>query len=108
MDDIRKIAKKRLPHMVWEYLDSATGNELNRRIDRESFDSYQMVPQILQGNLEFDLSIDFLGEKYNLPYGVSPVGMSGYIHPNAEMILQNTASMFAFPSVWSTLGTIKP
>lgn len=108
ISDLRIKAKKRLPKFAFEYLDSATGTEQGYQRNRDGWDSITFMPQILQGAFEFDLSTEFLGQQFDLPFGIAPVGMSGMIWPGAEKILAATAARHKIPYSLSTVAAADP
>ena len=97
-------ARRRLPHFVWEFLDSGTGSDATRDRNRRDLDGVHLLPSIFHGELEFDVSKSFLGQTYDLPVGIAPVGMSGLIWPNAEMILARAAAELNIPYALSTVA----
>lgn len=108
ISDLNARAKRRIPHFVWEYLDSATGDENTLRRNRKALDSVLFAPSILHGEFEPDLSTTFLGQEFSLPFGIAPVGMSGLIWPDAEKLLAQTAASFGLPYTLSTVATQTP
>ena len=106
--DLRAAAKRRIPHFVWEYLDSATGNEATKARNRVKLDEVLMMPSILHGEMAADLSCDFLGQTLPLPFGIAPVGMSGLIWPDAERLLARAAADMGIPYTLSTVATRTP
>ena len=103
--DLRRAAKRRIPHFAWEYLDSAEGREM--AMDRNNADLQRVVmtPQFLKGPLDPNLSTTLFGVDYAMPVGMSPVGMSGLMWPGADEILARTAAELNIPWVASTVGT---
>lgn len=108
ISDLRRAAKRRIPHFVWEYLDSATGNEATKARNRTKLDEVLMMPSILHGEMTPDLSVDLLGQHLPLPFGIAPVGMSGLIWPDAERILAANAAKLGIPYTLSTVATRTP
>ena len=102
LSDLRKGAKKRIPSFVWEYLDSGTGDERAKSRNRTRLDQIGLLPSILHGEFEPDLSTTFLGQKLPLPFGISPIGMSGLIWPNAEKLLAQAGASLGIPYTLST------
>lgn len=92
VSDLAARAKKRLPRFVWDFLDSATGTEAAKHRNRRALDTVLFRPQVLFGELDFDLSCRFLGRDYALPVGMAPIGMSGMIWPGAEKMLAKVAT----------------
>lgn len=108
ISDLRTRAKKRIPKFAFEYLDSATGNELGYQRNRDAWDSITFMPEILAGELEFDLHTEFMGQQFSLPFGIAPIGMSGMIWPGAENILARAASRHGIPYSISTVAAATP
>ena len=95
VSDLRTRAKKRIPKFVWEYLDSATGEERTKARNRQKLDEILFEPSILHGELSPDVTTSFLGQTYDVPVGIAPVGMSGLIWPGAEQTLAQAAVYLA-------------
>lgn len=108
ISDLRRKAQKRIPHFVWEYLDSATGTEASKARNRARLNEVLMMPSILHGEMEADLSCNFLDQRLPLPFGIAPVGMSGLIWPDAERILARSAAELGIPYTLSTVATRTP
>ncbi|MEM7321205.1 MAG: alpha-hydroxy acid oxidase, partial [Pseudomonadota bacterium] len=79
-----------------------------KRRNRAKLDEIGFMPSILHGPIEFDLSTDFLGQTYPLPFGIAPVGMSGLIWPGAERMLAQAAGEAEIPFALSTVASQSP
>ncbi|WP_177220414.1 alpha-hydroxy acid oxidase [Poseidonocella sedimentorum] len=108
LEDLRAKARRRIPHFVWEYLDSATGQERTRARNRQHLDDVRFMPSILHGETVPDLSTTLLGQRFALPFGIAPVGMSGLIWPDAERLLAKAATEARIPYALSTVATRRP
>lgn len=108
ISDLRARARRRVPHFVFEYLDSATGIEDQHRRNMEALRRVRFWPSILQGPFEPDLSTRFLGRDYPLPFGCAPVGMSGIMWPGAEKIIAAACTKAGIPYTMSTVATVVP
>lgn len=108
VSDLRRRARMRIPHFVWEYLDSATGSEATLKRNRAQLDEVLFSPSILHGEFDADLSTSFLGQSYDLPVGIAPVGMSGLIWPGAERMLARAGAALNIPYSMSTVATQTP
>ena len=95
--DLKARAKSRIPKFVWEYLDSGTGEEHTKARNRSALDALRMMPSVLHGEFEPDLSVEFLGNSFPLPFGIAPVGMSGLMWPQAEKSLATAADRHGIP-----------
>ncbi|MGJ8622512.1 MAG: alpha-hydroxy acid oxidase [Yoonia sp.] len=108
ISDLKTRARKRIPHFVWEYLDSATGVEATQARNRAMLDQVLLNPSILHGEFAPELSTTLLGQSHPLPIGIAPVGMSGLIWPGAEQMLARTAAREGIPYTLSTVASQVP
>ncbi|MEL7212389.1 MAG: alpha-hydroxy acid oxidase [Pseudomonadota bacterium] len=108
LSDVKARAKRRIPHFVWEYLDSATGNERTLERNRTALDRVLFEPAVLRGPVTPDLSRRLMGRDYAVPFGISPVGMSGLIWPDAERLLARYAASVGMPYGMSTVASQTP
>lgn len=106
--DLKAKAKRRLPHFVWEYLDSGTGVEAARARNRAALDRIGFAPSILHGPQEPNLTCRLFGQEFALPFGIAPVGMSGLIWPDAEGHLARSAAREGLPFCLSTVASQNP
>ncbi len=108
ISDLKAKARKRIPHFVWEYLDSATGLEATLHRNQAKMRDVLFKTSILHGEFTPDLTTQFLGRDYPLPFGIAPVGMSGLIWPGAEKSLAKAAVSLGIPYTISTVSTQLP
>lgn len=108
IDDLRRKAKRRIPHFAWEYLDSGTGDEHCLARNRQAFADVTLTPQFMQGAFEPQISTRLFGIDYSAPFGVAPVGLTGLMWPRAEQILAKSAARFRIPYSLSTVATEAP
>lgn len=108
LSDLKARARARIPHFVWEYLDSATGAETITGRNRAALDAVLFRPAALRGEIKADLSCSLMGRDYPVPFGIAPLGMSGLIWPEAERLLARHAAKAGIPYTLSTVATRTP
>ena len=108
IEDLAKKAKKRMPHVAWEYLNTGTGRERLLDNNLKAFDKITLTPQFLKGDLTPNTETKFLGKKYDAPFGIAPIGLAGLMWPEVEIILAKTAKKFNIPFSLSTVATETP
>lgn len=108
ISDLKARARRRVPRYIWEYLDSAEGNEGARDRAEAALDAVTLMPDILRGPVAAELRTDLLGRSYAAPFGIAPVGMSGAFWPDAEAILARTAVAAEIPYCLSTVSATTP
>lgn len=106
--DLAARARRRVPRFVWDYLDSATGTEATARRNRAALDRILFRPSILHGEITQDLSVEILGQRFERPFGIAPVGMSGLIWPDAEATLARLGRDAGLPYTLSTVASRAP
>ena len=71
--DFRRLAKKRLPSPVFNYIDGAADDEVTYRRNTSSFNDVDLIPNVLAGVDKVDLSTTIFGKKLDLPFYLAPV-----------------------------------
>lgn len=108
IEDLCRLAKRRMPHFAWEYLDSGTGFETAVQRNRDCLDQVLFKPRGLQGTIRPELSTSLFGRTYDLPFGMAPVGMTGLMWPGAELMLARSAKRTNIPYCLSTVACETP
>jgi (S)-mandelate dehydrogenase len=85
--DLRELARRRLPRVVFDYLDGGAEDEATIGWNREAFGRWALVPRILPGAAPPDLSVELFGERLALPLIVGPTGLNGIFWPRADVLL---------------------
>ena len=106
--DLRDRARKRLPHIAWEYLESGTGDETAVPRNLASMAEVTLVPRFMKGELSLDVATTLFGRSYGAPFGVAPVGVCGLMWPRAERYLASAASRYSIPYCLSTVAAETP
>ena len=98
--DFRRLARRRLPGPIFDYIDGAAEDEVTHRRNTKSFESCDLVPNVLRGVENVDLSVTVMGQKLALPVYCSPppCNVSSTIRVNApsQLRLRNTAQCSAY------------
>lgn len=108
IQDLVKRAKKRIPHVSYEYLSAGTGNEdlLDRNIS--AFQQITFLPRFCLGEITANTETTLFGKKYKAPIGVAPVGLTGLMWPRVEHYLAATCNRWKIPYTLSTVATETP
>ena len=108
IDDLAWKAKKRIPHVAWEYLATGTGREELIQRNLDAMQKITLNPQFCKGEMFPKIETELFGQTYNAPFGVAPVGLTGLMWPRAEVILAKTANKYQIPFSLSTVATETP
>lgn len=103
--DARRIARKRLPWMVFDYIDGAAGQETGAARNRAAFDALEFRPRILRDVSDRSLSVDLFGKPTKAPFGISPMGMCNLSGPGADLMLARLAARESVPLGVSTVAS---
>ena len=102
--DYRALAKARLPHFLFEYLDGGSYDEVTLRRNVEDLQSVTLKQRVLRDVSNIDLSTELLGKKWSMPVGLGPVGLSGLYARRGEVQAAKAAAAARVPFTLSTLS----
>ena len=103
--DFRKLAKQRLPSPIFHYIDGGADDEVTLRRNTESFESCDLIPDVLTGVDTLDLSTEVLGQKLRFPLLMSPTAMQRLFHHEGERAIARVADRMGTMYGLSTIGT---
>ena len=104
--DFRKLAKKRLPAPIFHYIDGAADDEVTYRRNTEAFDTCDLVPNVLAGVENVDMSVTVMGQKLDMPIYCAPTALQRLFHYQGERAVANAATKFGTMFGVSSLGTV--
>ncbi|MBE9607017.1 alpha-hydroxy-acid oxidizing protein [Acetobacteraceae bacterium H6797] len=103
--DFRRMARRKLPAPIFNYIDGAADDEVTHRRNSAAFDSCDLVPKVLQGVGEVDLSTTVMGQKLALPFYCSPTALQKLFHRDGELAVARAANRYGTMFGVSSLGT---
>ncbi len=83
--------------LLSRYLESGTEKENALNFNKSQFEAIQFVPKFCLGEKIADLKTTFLNQEFSSPIGITPVGLTGLIWPNAEKYLLKVADKNGIP-----------
>ena len=89
--DLRERASRRLPRVVFDYLDGGAEDEVTLAENRAAFRRYAFVPRVLPGSAVCDLSVTLFGDVVRVPWIVGPTGLAGLMWHEADLALARAA-----------------
>ena len=102
----RKLAKQRLPGPIFHYIDGAADDEVTYRRNTQAFDDCDLVPNVLAGVEEIDMSTTVMGKKIDLPIFLSPTALQRLFHHDGERGVARAAEKYGTWFGISSLGTV--
>ncbi|MGJ8621479.1 MAG: alpha-hydroxy acid oxidase [Yoonia sp.] len=103
--DARRLARRNLPWMVFDYIDGAAGAETGAARQRAAFESLALRPRILRDVSQRSLGSSLWGKPTNAPFGISPMGMCNLSGPGADLMLARLAAREEVPLGVSTVAS---
>ena len=104
--DFRELARRRLPSPIFNYIDGAADDESTYSRNTKSFDDCDLVPNVLRGSKEIDMSVEILGQKLDLPIYCSPTALQRVFHHEGENAVAAAADKYRTLFGVSSLGTV--
>jgi L-lactate dehydrogenase (cytochrome) len=104
--DFRRLAQQRLPGPLFNYIDGAADDEVTYRRNTAAFEHCDLVPNVLRGVKDIDLSVSVMGQKLALPVYCSPTALQRLFHHQGEHAVAAAASKFGTMFGVSSLGTV--
>ena len=104
-EDAWRLAKRRLPWMVFDYIDGAAGNETGAARNRAALDAMTLRPRVFCDVSERSLSTTIFGASAERPFGIAPMGMCNLSGPGADLMLARLAAKYKVPHGVSTVAS---
>jgi (S)-mandelate dehydrogenase len=105
IEDLRVLAKRRLPHAIFDFFDGGAEDEVTLRENRAAFERVKLLPRVLVNVAEVDTRVNLLDKPTNLPLAISATGGIGAGRPGADVMLARTAKAFGIPYTLATPAT---
>ena len=104
--DFRKLAKSRLPGPIFHYIDGGADDEITKDRNTAAYEDCDLVPNVLAGVKNVDMSVTVMGQKLNMPLFCSPTALQRLFHHEGELAVARAAEKFGTMSGLSSLGTV--
>lgn len=104
--DFRRLARHRLPGPIFNYIDGAADDETTHRRNSASFEHCDLLPNVLRGVQQVDLSVTVMGQKLALPFYCSPTALQRLFHHDGERAVAAAAAKYGTMFGVSSLGTV--
>ncbi len=105
IEDLRRVAKRRLPRGVFDYIDGGAEDELTMAANSDAYRRLIFSPRVLRDVSEIDISSVLLGKKLTYPLVLAPTGFTRIADPEGELAVARAAKRAGLPYALSTLGT---
>ena len=82
--DFRELARRRMPSPIFDYIDGAADDEVTYRRNTEAYERCDLVPSVLAGVENIDMSTTVMGQKLEMPFFLSPTALQRLFHHDGE------------------------
>ncbi|HSR81101.1 MAG TPA: alpha-hydroxy acid oxidase [Hyphomicrobiaceae bacterium] len=104
IEDLRVLAKRRVPKMFYDYADAGSWTESTYRANEADFQKILLRQRVLVDMSNRTLATTMVGEPVSMPVALAPVGMTGMQHPNGEILAARAAAAAGIPFTLSTMS----
>ncbi len=105
IDDLRSRARRRLPKVIFEFIDGGAQDETTLRANREDFQKWRFRTRVLTDVSSRDQSITLLGQRCASPLILAPTGLAGLLSRRGELAAARAAEKYGVPYCLSTMAT---
>ena len=103
--DARELSRKRLPKLVFDFIDGASGDEKLAEINSIALDQIRLEPKVLRNVEKRSLKKKVLGYEFDFPFGFAPMGMTNLSWPGADSMLAAESARNNIPTCVSMAST---
>jgi len=104
IEDLRVLAKKRVPRMFYDYADSGSWTESTYRANQADFAKIKLRQRVAQDIEHRSVRSQMIGEDVAMPVAIAPTGLTGMQHADGEILAARAAEKFGVPFTLSTMS----
>jgi L-lactate dehydrogenase (cytochrome) len=105
IEDFRKLARRRLPRALFDFIDGGAQDEVTLRANQSDFHRLALLPRVLTDVSKRDQSVTVLGRRLDLPLILSPTGLPGMLWPNGAIAAAQAADKAGAGFCLSSMST---
>jgi L-lactate dehydrogenase (cytochrome) len=104
IEDLRVLAKRRVPRMFYDYADSGSWTETTYRANESDFGKLQLRQRVARNIDQRSLRTQLIGQDVAMPVALAPTGLTGMQHADGEILAARAAERFGVPFTLSTMS----
>ena len=104
IEDLRVLAKKRVPRMFYDYADSGSWTESTYRANSDDFQKIKLRQRVAVNMENRSTATQMVGVDVKMPVAIAPVGLTGMQHADGEIKAARAAEKFGIPFILSTMS----
>src|SRR5687768_9670358 len=104
IEDLRVLAKRRVPRMFYDYADSGSWTESTYRANESDFQKIKLRQRVAVNMENRSTAVRMVGQDATMPVAIAPVGLTGMQHADGEILAARAAEKFGIPFTLSTMS----
>ena len=104
IDDLKRLAQRRVPRMFYDYADSGSWTESTYRANESDFSKIKLRQRVAVDMRNRTLETEMIGQKVSMPVALAPTGLTGMQHADGEILAARAAARFGVPFTLSTMS----
>ena len=104
IEDLRVLAKKRVPRMFYDYADSGSWTESTYRANESDFQKIKLRQRVAVNMENRSTASTMIGQRVAMPVAIAPTGLTGMQHADGEILAARAAKKFGVPFTLSTMS----
>jgi L-lactate dehydrogenase (cytochrome) len=104
IEDLRRLAQRRVPRMFYDYADSGSWTESTYRANSEDFASIKLRQRVAVNLSDRSTATTMVGQQVAMPVAIAPTGLTGMQHADGEILAAKAAKAFGIPFTLSTMS----
>ena len=105
--DLRELARRRVPHFVFEYVEGGAEDEATLHANRRAFANWRLLPRTLIDTCARHTRAELFGRAAAAPLIIAPTGFNGMLSPEGDVALARGAATLGIPFTLSTFSTAR-
>jgi isopentenyl diphosphate isomerase/L-lactate dehydrogenase-like FMN-dependent dehydrogenase len=105
IEDLRRLARRRIPRFAFDLVDGGAESERNLRRNAAAFEEVELTPRYMQDVSAIDMRAEVLGQRFDAPFGMAPIGMLNAFWPDADITLARLCKRRNIPYVASSAAS---
>ena len=101
LDDFQKAARRHLPRQIYSYIAEAAETCSSFHANRQAYSHYELIPRVMVDITKRSTKTQLLGQSWNAPFGIAPMGLQALSAYRGDMVLASAAARMSVPMVLS-------
>ena len=104
IEDLRRIARRRIPRAIYDYVERGSYDEITLNANRAELNAIRLRQRVLIDVSKVSLASSMLGEDVSMPVAIAPTGLTGLVHGDGEMLAARAAEAAGIKFCLSTMS----